>query len=221
MGISNFIAALAVTSVLLLDEASHAVAYCICPAVYFTPCDYVQGAARPVPTTVVRATVLTKYFPLISVEADIIIYFTADVTTVYSGEDVDEVSFMTEGTCFVDLTEGEEYLLGLYPATVDSSAALGVPELLTVGACDLATLWSGIFPQELADLEAGCPADGCIPVCDDKQECVQYVGTGTYYCSDTCDNPDSCRDGKECTTRPRSWCRNSGFECCPERRKCR
>ncbi|CAN0266986.1 unnamed protein product [Scytosiphon promiscuus] len=215
MGMSNFIAAWAVTSILLLDKAFHAVA-CVCTTVVYSRCDYVRGMAGP--ARVLRATILTKSI-LVDADAETTINYTADVTTVYSGEDVDEVSFMTQGICFVDLTVGEEYLLSLYPATVDSSAALGVPELLTVSVCGLAEPLSET--SYLGDLEAGCPVDGCVPVCDDKQECVQYFGTGTYYCSDTCDNPDSCRDGKECTTRPRSWCRNSGFEGCPERRKCR
>ncbi|CAN0025310.1 unnamed protein product, partial [Hapterophycus canaliculatus] len=84
------------------------------------------------------------------------ITYTADVTTVYSGSDADEVSFITGGNsaaCGVDLIIGEEYLLGLYPASANPFDSTDVTGLLTVGACDLATPWSDIQADELADLE--------------------------------------------------------------------
>lgn len=59
MGISKIIVALALGFSLLLDQVSHAVA-CSCIAVYYTPCDYVQGVIVSAPTMVVRAVILSK-----------------------------------------------------------------------------------------------------------------------------------------------------------------
>ncbi|CAM9691594.1 unnamed protein product [Scytosiphon promiscuus] len=224
MSISQVIAAIAIICTLLLDQATVAVActsICPCPAVLYTVCQYVQGVATPAPTTVVRAVVTSSSIQS-SINEEVNI-FTADVTTVYSGDDVDDVSFINGGNrgCCVELTIGEEYLLSLYPAVPDPFASTDMSGLLTVGSCDLVMLWTDVFPGEVAALEAGCEANGCNILCDATQECVQYLKNDEYYCSDTCDDPDSCEDGKECTTRPRSWCRDSGYEGCPEKRKCR
>lgn len=59
MGISKIVAAFGLAWTILLNQAFNAVA-CMCPAVYYTPCEYVQGTAVPAPTTVVRAVVLSK-----------------------------------------------------------------------------------------------------------------------------------------------------------------
>lgn len=59
IGISKIVAAFALASALVLDQASNAIA-CMRAAVYYTPCEYVQEVAVPTPTTVLRAVVLSK-----------------------------------------------------------------------------------------------------------------------------------------------------------------
>lgn len=82
---------------------------------------------------------------------------TAEVVGVYSGSDVDNVTFVTGGNsavCGADLTVGEEYVLGLYVAEpLDSTDE---KDLLTVGACGLARLWSDLSADEKDELIFGC-----------------------------------------------------------------
>ncbi|CAN0437538.1 unnamed protein product, partial [Scytosiphon promiscuus] len=72
-------------------------------------------------------------------------------------------TFITGGNsaaCGVNLTIGEEYILGLYPAPAVGNpfdpTAEDVSGLLTVGACNLVSLWSSVPADEKADLAAGC-----------------------------------------------------------------
>ncbi|CBN79550.1 conserved unknown protein [Ectocarpus siliculosus] len=271
-------------ALLLLNQAFHASA-CTCLAQYITPCEYAQGIFTTT-TVVFRGTALSK-----SAQTDINedVTFTVQVNAVYSGDvdGQDEISFVTGGNsaiCGVDLTIGEEYLLGLYPAGDDpfDSTGGGTAGQLTVGLCDLARVWSDVPDDEKADLEAGCgecdvscgefqecllyedgleseyycadtcddpdrcadnetcvltevacirapcppvasceATENCDGACDDTQECLQYARNGKYYCSDTCDSPAACEEGEECSTRPRKWCRSSGYDGCPEKRRCR
>eukprot|EP00903_Cladosiphon_okamuranus_P014067 g13075.t1 len=194
---------------------------CTCLAVYFTPCDYVTGFSSAETNLVVRATALSR-----SDQADINdpVTYTVDVTTVFQGDTggEDQISFVTGGNeaiCGVTLEIGEEYILGLSLRAGDPFDPTITEETLTVGLCGLARRWSDqVFDDEKADLEAGCSVDDpCQSACDEYQECVQYTRNGKYYCSDTC---DSFPCSGECTTRPRKWCRSSGFEGCPEKRRC-
>ncbi|CAM9691524.1 unnamed protein product [Scytosiphon promiscuus] len=156
MGISKIITAVALGFSLLLNQASHAVA-CTCFVNDYTPCDYVRGDIVSA-DIIVRAVVLTKSTQS-SINDDITI--TVDVTKVYSGCHVHEITFITGGNsaaCGVNLTIGEEYILGLYPAVGNplDPTAEDVSGLLTVGACNLVSLWSSVPADEKADLAAGC-----------------------------------------------------------------
>lgn len=131
--------------------------------------------------------------------------FTVEVNAVYSGDvdGQDEISFVTGGNsaiCGVDLTIGEEYLLGLYPAgedPFDSGTGGGTAGQLTVGLCDLARVWSDVPDDEKADLEAGCDEcdvscgefQVCDPSCQDWQLCCRCVTrimrAGAYPCGGT------------------------------------
>eukprot|EP00903_Cladosiphon_okamuranus_P014932 g13824.t1 len=74
----------------------------------------------------------------------------------------------------------------------------------------------------LCAVDVPCPPvavcqDPCNGACDDTQECVQYAGNEKYYCSDTCE--DACEEDETCRLRPRKWCRRTGVEGCPMRRR--
>eukprot|EP00903_Cladosiphon_okamuranus_P014066 g13074.t1 len=170
---------------------------------------------------VIRATALSR-----SDQADINdpVTYTVDVTTVFQGDTggEDQISFVTggdESVCGVSLEIGEEYILGLYLEAANPFDPTITEGTLTTNICGLARRWSdAVSDEEKVDLEAGCSlGDPCQSACDEYQECVQYENNGKYYCSDICDNfPCS----GECTTRPRKWCRDKGFEGCPEKRRC-
>ncbi|CAN0201092.1 unnamed protein product [Scytosiphon promiscuus] len=114
---------------------------------------FLSRSPRPVRYTFLKPCRSTQS----SINDDITI--TADVTEVYSGCHVDDVTFITGGNsaaCGVDLTIGEEYILSLYPAVGSPFDSTDVSGLLTVGACNLARLWSSVPADEKADLAAGC-----------------------------------------------------------------
>lgn len=78
--------------------------------------------------------------------------------------------------------------------------------------------------EDLVCVRAPCPrmvtcTDPC-GGCTESQECLMYQRNSKFYCSDNCAN-SPCADYETCTTKPRKWCRHSGFDGCPSRRRCK
>lgn len=103
--------------------------------------------------------------------------YTVKTTTLYKAEPnvryAQEITFVTGGnsaTCGVSLEINEEYLLGFFR----SEASIFEPDQeggeLTVGLCDLVSVWSSVSAEDEATLAAGCDGGGLCPGgCDDSQ----------------------------------------------------
>ncbi|CAM9746828.1 unnamed protein product, partial [Hapterophycus canaliculatus] len=125
--------------------------------------------------------------------------FTVQIIELYKGEDDvpgGEITFVTGGNsalCGVDLTVGQEYLIGLYPGWNGDQ--------LYAQSCRLFRTWSSVTDDEQTELESCDYDQSCDLTCGEFQECLLYAeGTADEeaYCADTCAT-GTCADDENCS----------------------
>lgn len=103
--------------------------------------------------------------------------YTINTRTLYKGEPnvkyAQEITFVTGGnsaTCGVSLELNQEYLLGLYRSGPNIFEPDEEGGELTVGLCDLVSVWNSVSAEDEATLEGGCGGnDLCFGACGESQ----------------------------------------------------